>query len=383
MNVTLHLTTGCNLRCSYCFEGEHASRDDMSSDVSRAAIDFALRHGGESPGIVFFGGEPLLKRDLIIESVAYARAQTKATGAIPHFKITTNGMLLDDEFLTFCAQEDVAISLSFDGVEPAQNRHRLNIAGQGTFARVSERARALLQYRPYSPAILVTTPETVSWAAESVRYLFGLGFRYIIFQVNYAGAWTDALLEELKAQYWQMAEFYVEMTRQEEKFYLSPFDIKIATHIRGADARGLLCRLGVRQVSVAPDGTLFPCVQFVPHGDGKRDRSFAIGDVWRGVDEAKRSVCFHEAEQEEPECADCSIKDRCNHHCGCLNLQTMGELGAPAPVLCEHERIVTPIADWIGETLWKERAPMFVQKHYNKGFAILSLVEDRSRVKAG
>ena len=40
--------------------------------------------------------------------------------------------------------------------------------------------------------------------------------------------------------------------------------------------------------------------------------------------------------------------------------------------------MVTPVSDWIGETLWRERAPLFVQKHYNPAFSMLSLVEDRS-----
>jgi uncharacterized protein len=142
--------------------------------------------------------------------------------------------------------------------------------------------------------------------------------------------------------------------------------------VRGAEARGLLCRLGVRQVSVAPDGTLFPCVQLV---DKPR---FAIGDVWRGVREDARAACFAETERDHPDCEGCDLRARCNRRCGCLNLQTTGELGAPSPVLCEHERMVTPIADWIGETLWSERAPLFVQKHYNPAFAMLSLVEDRT-----
>ena len=329
MNVTLHLTTGCNLRCSYCFEGEHARREDMSPEVARAAIDFALGSGGERPGIIFFGGEPLLRRDLIVDALGWAREAAARAGAQPHFKITTNGVLLDDEFLALCAREDVAISLSFDGVREAHDRHRLNVAGQGTFHRVEERARALLRHRPYSPAIVVTTPETVEHAAASVRYLLRVGFRYVIFQVNYAGAWTEDALDELERQYWEMARLYVELTRREEKFYLSPFDVKIATHIRGEEARGLLCRLGIRQVSVAPDGTLFPCVQFVPHGDGRRDRRFAIGDVWRGVDERARAVCFEETERDHPDCAGCDLRARCNRHCGCLNLQTSGELGAP------------------------------------------------------
>ncbi len=379
MNVTLHLTTGCNLRCSYCFEGDHSYREDMPVEVARAAIDFALRDGGSAPGIIFFGGEPLMKRDVIVAAVAHARAAcAAASGArpvIPHFKITTNGLLLDDDFLDWCAAEDVAISLSFDGVREAHDRHRLNVAGQGTWERVDERARALLQRRPYSPAIMVTSPETVRWAAAGVRHLFAIGFRYVVFQINYAGAWDDTSLAELERQYRAMAELYVEMTRREEKFYLSPFDVKLATHIRGEEARGLLCKLGVRQVSVAPDGALYPCVQFVRDG---RDRRFAVGDVWEGVLAGARDACFEATEREHKACGGCDIKDRCNRHCGCLNLQTTGDLGSPSPILCEHERLLTPIADWIGETLWEERAPMFVQKHYNRGFAMLSLIEDRA-----
>ena len=123
-------------------------------------------------------------------------------------------------------------------------------------------------------------------------------------------------------------------------------------------------------------------MQFVPHGDGRRDARYAIGNVWRGVDADARAACFAETEHEEPECAGCAIKDRCNRHCGCPNLQTSGSLGTPHAVLCEHERMVTTIADRMAETLWRERAPMFLQKHYNTGFAMLSLIEDRAGAPA-
>ena len=77
------------------------------------------------------------------------------------------------------------------------------------------------------------TEVNVLWAAAGVRHLFSVGFRYVVFQVNYAGAWDAASFAELGRQYRAMAELYVEMTRREEKFYLSPFDVKLATHIRG------------------------------------------------------------------------------------------------------------------------------------------------------
>jgi uncharacterized protein len=98
--------------------------------------------------------------------------------------------------------------------------------------------------------------------------------------------------------------------------------------------------------------------------------------VWGGVDEGARAVCFEATERAPAECSGCAIEPRCNRRCGCLNLQTTGDLGAPSPLLCAHERMIVPIADWIGETLWEERAPMFVQKHYNRAFPMLSLIED-------
>jgi uncharacterized protein len=364
----------------------------MSPEVARAAIDFALRDGGESPGIVFFGGEPLMKRDLIELAIAHARRVCAAAGpqVIPHFKITTNGLLLDDAMIDLCAREEVAVSLSIDGTPEAHDRHRLNLAGQPTWARVAERARALLERKPYSPAIMVATPHTVAHAAAGVERLFQIGFRYLIFQLDYSADWPPEALAELERQYRAMAELYLAMTRREEKFYLSPFDVKIATHIRGEEARGLLCKLGVRQVSVAPDGTLYPCVQFVPRRtaagvqqklgeqrDG-RDKRFAVGDVWSGVDPDARAVCFEATERPPAECSGCAIEPRCNRRCGCLNLQTTGDLGAPSPLLCAHERLLVPIADRLGQILWEERAAMFVHKHYNKAFPMLSLIEDRA-----
>ena len=36
----------------------------------------------------------------------------------------------------------------------------------------------------------------------------------------------------------------------------------------------------------------------------------------------------------------------------------------PAPALCEHEQVAVPIADRVGNALWRERNPVFLQKLY-------------------
>jgi hypothetical protein len=46
------------------------------------------------------------------------------------------------------------------------------------------------------------------------------------------------------------------------------------------------------------------------------------------------------------------------------------------PVLCEHECLLTPIADAVARRLFRRRAPLFVQKHYNPHYDLLTALED-------
>ena len=67
MHLTLHLTGACNFRCRYCYASPHAG-GDMSLETAKAAIGLALNDrqtSGQSLGIIFLGGEPLLRRNLI------------------------------------------------------------------------------------------------------------------------------------------------------------------------------------------------------------------------------------------------------------------------------------------------------------------------------
>jgi uncharacterized protein len=111
------------------------------------------------------------------------------------------------------------------------------------------------------------------------------------------------------------------------------------------------------------------CVQFVG------EESFSIGSVEGGIDEARRGGLYKET------CADCAVKGRCNHYCGCLNRQATGSIDRVSPVLCAHERLLLPIADRLAEKLYRKRSAMFIQKHYNEFYPLVSMVEDKARGK--
>ena len=69
MECTLYLTENCNLKCSYCYEGDDKRKKILSSDDLKTAIDFIVQHNpeGEKLDLTFLGGEPLLNKKLIYE----------------------------------------------------------------------------------------------------------------------------------------------------------------------------------------------------------------------------------------------------------------------------------------------------------------------------
>ncbi|HPJ56980.1 MAG TPA: SPASM domain-containing protein, partial [Kiritimatiellia bacterium] len=118
------------------------------------------------------------------------------------------------------------------------------------------------------------------------------------------------------------------------------------------------------------DGTLYPCVQFV----GRME--YAIGTATAGIGERRREEIFCRNERDKPECAGCALERRCHNKCGCLNIQTTGFLDRVPAVLCAYERMVIPLADRLAERLYKARNPLFLHRHYNPAFSVLSFLEN-------
>ena len=379
MHYTLHMTTQCNLRCKYCYV--NYSEPDMTLETTRAVVDLAAQGASnqtsaqatnKQAGLIFFGGEPLIKRDLIFDTVAYARGREKQGGCRYFFKITTNGLLLDEEFIDFAKQENLFVALSVDGLRESHDAYRRDVANNGSYDRVTAAAKRLLAVKPYSPALMTVSPDTLPQYATGVEALFSLGFTYIIASLDYSADWQEHHLPELERQYEVLAEIYKQKTLAEEKFYLSPFEVKISSHVNNRTYCHERCELGLRQLSVGPDGTLYPCVQFVG------DKNFKLGDVWSGIDETARQSLYNHNEQEKPSCELCAIRERCNHYCACLNRQATGSIDEVSPMLCAHERIVLPIADRLASQLYQKGSALFIQKHYNDFYTLASLAEDRN-----
>ena len=219
----------------------------------------------------------------------------------------------------------------------------------------------------------VVTPDSASSLDRSVPWLYESGFRYISTAVDYSGAWTRASFRELERAYERLGVWYTTRTLRGDKLYLSCFDERIRTRTRGPLDRSERCSIGVRQFSIAPSGRLYPCVQFVRED---MDDEFVIGTIEAGFDEDRRRAIHGCSEGERPECGGCALSDRCSSWCACVNWQSTGRLDRASPMVCEHDRMLTPIADHVANALWKRRSSLFIHKHYNPAFPVLDFFED-------
>ena len=369
MQLTLHVTNQCNLNCKYCFVKRGPER--MSQEVAFAAVKLGMVDKNTS-GLLFYGGEPLLEKELIYDVVNFSKRIKKKAKHNFYYKITTNGVLLDKKFIKFANKANMTIGLSCDG--PAQDNCRSSSDGAGSLVALEEKIALLLKHQPYAMGLSVVDPSTIDKASEIVKYLYEKGFKYIHMGVNYSKTanWTKELLQDLEREYNKIAEMYINWTRAENKFYFSSFDMKIQSHLKGRKYNKDRARMNKNQPSVAPDGKIYAMSKHL------NNPVFEIGDVFSGIDKEKHRTIYKRGATPAEPCRNCAIKSRCNYAYDNLDSDGTDIVDDVTPVQCVHERLLTPIADNVAQTLFKEQNALFIQKHYNDLYPLMSLLEDNA-----
>jgi len=323
----------------------------------------------ENTGICFFGGEPLLEKELIAETVRYTTSFHRETGHKFFYKMTTNGTLLDEPFLQFAKKANIIIAVSHDGLMNSGGREYTGAANLD-----KEKLQLLLKYQPYAITLTIANPLSVSLFADSIEWLYQQGFRYLITSPAHGShiPWDDKSCDLLEDQYKKIARLYIKWTKAGEKFFLGAFETKIASHVESEKHTQKICHIGRDQISVAVDGKIYPCVQFVGNTD------YCIGNVQNGID-VKRQQALASRHCGSPLCAGCAVNKRCIHTCGCMNSLDTGSVDQVSPFQCRHEKMLISIADKTAEKLYRGKNRRFIAKHYDPAYPLVSLIEDGLR----
>jgi len=116
--VAWNVTTGCNLHCRHCYSeaGVAGAADELDTAAAREVLDDLARY--QVPVVLFTGGEPLCRPDLI-DLVAHATSRGLRCA------ISTNGTLLDDALAHDLRRAGLAYAgISIDGPEKVHDEFR-------------------------------------------------------------------------------------------------------------------------------------------------------------------------------------------------------------------------------------------------------------------
>lgn len=368
MELTLFVDHQCNLRCTYCYNGEKFTRA-MTMDTARKAVEIALNAGPlQHFDVSFFGGEPMLRMDLIREIVEYCEQRIEGMNPKPtlRFIMNTNGTLMTDEAIALMRKpRRFAVFVSLDGDRDVHDRFRVNAAGKGSYDDVIAGLEKLREADIAFQLVGVVSTATASSLGKTVRALAPLGGTKVVLAANFRDEWTEDSIEDLRRGLEDAGDAWMEMFRAGTKMALEPLHTKVLTHLKGGIPCPSRCMLAGSEMCVSPSGKIYPCAQMVAEDTND---TLVIGHVDTGMDMDRVRELQKQKDRVETTCAPCALRDRCQSHCGCRHVALSGRLGEITAVLCEVEASFIEAADRVAEQLFEEKCQAFIDFYYKKSW---------------
>ncbi len=341
--LCLHVAHDCNLACKYCFAGEgeyHGRRALMSFEVGKKALDFLVANSGNRVNLEvdFFGGEPLMNWDVVKKLVLYGRSIEKEHHKRFRFTMTTNGILLDEEKLSFINREMGNLVLSLDGRKEVNDRMRPHRGGQGSYDEIVPKflhaAESRNQMNYYVRGTF--THYNLDFA-EDVLHFADLGFRQISVEPVVADEDRDYAIRRedipvIEKEYDRLAAEMIRRHKEGRPFQFFHFMIDleggpcVAKRLSG-------CGSGCEYLAVTPWGDLYPCHQFV----GQEE--FLMGNVDEGVTREDIRRRFHDSNvYSKAQCRDCFARFYCSGGCAANAYHFDGSIDGTYDIGCALQR---------------------------------------------
>lgn len=342
------LTDNCNLRCTYCWQ-KNKKPHDMEEATALAGMDFLMKASGgvRDLTVLLFGGEPMLRFDLIERLWAYGSERAAERSKAIHWTMTTNGTLVSEDRARWLARHKVIYLLSIDGGPEDHDRHRKYPDGSGSFRSIAEKLPYLKRYQPWQGVKMSLTPESVDGLLKSVEMLHGLGINQFILGHAHGLPWTDEDLDAYERSLLAVCELYLEKKRRKEPFRITLFEEGEPGKARRHDHWG--CGAGRGRLCVDSYGDLYGCSKLATIR-GTRQGVLPLGTVFQGLTQREnRLKLIDPTDGPRPKCAACDLKAACSGGCPAINIAETGDVYCSSETECRFvaitERIHQHVAD--------------------------------------
>lgn len=374
-SLVLNVAQGCNMHCSYCFadHGEyHAAPQMMDRRTAEKAVDL-LAGLTTKPFlyVYFFGGEPLLNKDVILHTVRYTNAKAAELGKNTMFGITTNGTILDDEILNCFNENKFAVLVSLDGPKETHDKQRCLTDGTGSFDLVQRNLLRLSECSNIFLGCRATTTAENSSLREVVSFLDKLPLKYCHVEpaaqsTDQANAGDDVAerenIDAFLQEYGDVVKAMWQKMKNHEPLPYRTFLNEIKMLITNS-VRVRLCSMGFGTITVSAEGDIYACQRLVGVAGN------ILGNVHTPDIVSSFQPFIPIPLSEKDECPTCWARYLCVGDCAADAILRYNDERPRVPVRCYFRREKIKWTIWIYSKMLSELDREQIDEIFLQGFS--------------
>lgn len=320
-DITFIVTKECQLACKYCYLVGKNSKERMSFDIAKDAIDYILSNkqlfSERSVIFDFIGGEPFLEIDLIDKICDYIKLALYEREHIwfnsYRFNFSTNGLMYSDTRVQRFIQKNyqhLSIGITIDGTRKKHDLNRIYKNGKGSYDDVVKNIPLWLKQFPNASTKVTISSEDIPYIKESVLHLYELGIKEVNINCVFENVWKEGDDGLFENQLMLLADAIIDNDLYKE-YMCSFFQQNIGRPLDCTLQNENWCGAG-RMLAIDAQGNFYPCTRFAQYSLREK-LAIIIGNIKDGIDKNKLRpfLSLDRYTQSTQECINCEVAEGC------------------------------------------------------------------------
>ncbi len=332
--ITFIVTKDCQLACKYCYLVGKNSKERMTYEVAKQAIDYILNREEEfrEDSVIwdFIGGEPFLEIDLIDKICDYLKTEMYRRNHhwfnSYRFSLSTNGINYHTEKVQRFIEknhEHLSIGITIDGT---QRKHDLNRIWKtpemekgimpnpeeehGSYKDVVRNIPLWLEQFPRASTKVTISSPDIPYIKESVLHLYSLGIKEVNINCVFEDVWKEGDDQLFEEQLTELADAIIDGQLYEDHA-CSFFQEHIGKPMDRERDNQNWCGAGM-MLAVDAAGMFYPCTRFAQYSLRSKS-AWIIGNIHDGIDKNKLRpfLALDRCTQSTEECITCEVASGC------------------------------------------------------------------------
>ena len=325
-NITFIVTKDCQLACKYCYLVGKNSKERMSFEIAKQAIDYILSHEKdfreESVVWDFIGGEPFIEIDLIDRICDYLKIEMFRNDHhwfnSFRFSFSTNGLNYHTEKVQRFIEknrEHLNIGITIDGTRQKHDLNRVykksdDAIEHGSYDDVVKNIPLWLKQFPHAGTKVTISSADIQFIKESVLHLFSLGIHEVNINCVFEDVWKEGDEKLFQDQLMKLADAIIDEGWYQE-YSSSFFSEMIGKPLDPKRDNQNWCGAGM-MLAVDAAGNFYPCTRFASYSL-RNKKPIIIGNVHRGIDKnlLRPFLTLDRITQSPKKCIECEVASGC------------------------------------------------------------------------